>query len=91
MKQEGTLTITTALKTEDARRWVTMSVIDSGPGIPGGRVAAHLETFFTTKPIGQGTGLGLGLVHEIIQKHSGTIDVNTHPGRTEFIVKFPAA
>jgi signal transduction histidine kinase len=47
------------------------------------------DPFFTTKPIGKGTGLGLSLVHEIVQKHSGTIDVQSVPGHTEFRVKFP--
>jgi signal transduction histidine kinase len=49
--------------------------------------------FFTTKPAGEGTGLGLSMTHDIIVKqHGGTIDVATEPGNfTEFIVVLPRA
>ena len=49
--------------------------------------------FFTTKPAGEGTGLGLSMTHDIIVKqHGGTIDVETEPGTfTEFIVTLPRA
>jgi len=49
--------------------------------------------FFTTKPAGEGTGLGLSMTHDIVVKqHGGTIDVETEPGRfTEFIIRLPRA
>jgi PAS domain S-box-containing protein len=89
MVDQGTLTIQTALLTEGERLWVTLSVTDTGSGIPEDILPRIFEPFFTTKPVGKGTGLGLGLVHEIVQKHSGEIHVESRPGHTEFIVKFP--
>ena len=48
------------------------------------------EPFFTTKPEGEGTGLGLEIVHRIVtQKFGGTIDVESEPGRTRFVVRLP--
>ena len=48
------------------------------------------EPFFTTKPQGSGTGLGLEIVHRIVtQKFGGTIDVESQPGMTRFIVRLP--
>ena len=57
--------------------------------IPPDIMPRIFDPFFTTKPLGEGTGLGLGLVHEIVDKHNGTISVQSRPGRTEFTVKFP--
>jgi two-component system NtrC family sensor kinase len=53
---------------------VVFSCLDSGPGIPESIGRDIFKPFFTTKPVGQGTGLGLYLCHEIIQKHRGSID-----------------
>ena len=48
------------------------------------------EAFFTTKPQGSGTGLGLEIVHRIVtQKFGGTIDVESEPGNTRFVVRLP--
>lgn len=90
MSDHGTLTVKTDLLKEEKLTWVTLSVIDTGSGIPADVLSRIFEPFFTTKPIGKGTGLGLGLVHEIVQKHSGTIQVESRPGHTVFLVKFPA-
>jgi PAS domain S-box-containing protein len=90
MSNQGTLTVTTALIKEEGRTWVTLAIADTGSGIPKDVLPRIFEPFFTTKPVGKGTGLGLGLVHEIVQKHSGTIQVESRPGHTEFRVKFPA-
>ena len=90
MSDQGTLTVRTSLLQEGGRSWVALAVSDTGSGIPADVLPRIFEPFFTTKPVGKGTGLGLGLVHEIVQKHSGMIQVESRPGHTEFLVKFPA-
>ncbi|MDX2284210.1 MAG: ATP-binding protein [Bacteroidia bacterium] len=70
---------------------VRVRVIDSGKGIPPDVLSKIWDPFFTTKPLGQGTGLGLGVVHRIIvQQHKGTIEVaESRPGRTVFELYLP--
>ncbi|HEY3353662.1 MAG TPA: ATP-binding protein, partial [Polyangia bacterium] len=70
---------------------VAVRVTDDGPGIPPEALARIFEPFFTTKAKGEGTGLGLGIVLSIVQKHGGTVEVESHPGRTCFTVKLPLA
>ncbi|HVN52946.1 MAG TPA: ATP-binding protein [Anaerolineaceae bacterium] len=71
--------------------YVMVEVTDSGPGIPP-EVLEHLfEPFFTTKEIGVGTGLGLDITYRIVHQHNGTIEVQSEPGRTRFIVRLPVA
>ena len=64
---------------------------DNGTGIPAGVKDKMFNPFFTTKPAGEGTGLGLSMSHDIIVKqHGGTIHVETNPGQfTEFIIVLP--
>ena len=67
-----------------------MSLSDHGAGIPTDVLPRIFEPFFTTKPQGSGTGLGLEIVHRIVtQKFGGTIDVESVPGKTKFIVRLP--
>ena len=67
-----------------------MTIADSGPGIPPEIVGRIFDPFFTTKPQGVGTGIGLHIVHNIVvNRHRGTIDVNSEPGRTVFRVALP--
>jgi signal transduction histidine kinase len=89
MMQGGVLTLKTEQFREGALSWVCLKIIDTGPGIPPEIRPRIFDPFFTTKPVGKGTGLGLSLVHEIVKKHSGTVDVASRPGRTEFLIKFP--
>ena len=86
----GTLTLATELLEENSFRWVCLKVSDTGEGIPADVLGKIFDPFFTTKPVGKGTGLGLSLIYEIVKKHSGTIEVQSRPGSTEFCVKFPA-
>jgi signal transduction histidine kinase len=70
---------------------VVVEIGDSGPGISP-EIQAHIyEPFFTTKPVGQGTGLGLDTVQRIVRKHKGNIQLNSKPGDTRFRVFLPLA
>ena len=68
---------------------VVVRVTDDGVGIPADILENIFDPFFTTKPGGEGTGLGLDIVRRIVQWHSGEIEVDSRPGRTEFCVKMP--
>jgi two-component system, NtrC family, sensor kinase len=70
---------------------VEIRIRDNGNGIPTEVQEKMFNPFFTTKPAGEGTGLGLSMTHDIIVKqHGGRIDVETEPGNfTEFIVTLP--
>lgn len=63
--------------------------IDSGTGIPDSILNQIFDPFFTTKDRGEGSGLGLHICKQIIDKHQGEIEVKTQPGQTEFIVRIP--
>ena len=70
---------------------VVISVKDNGNGIPQKIVDKIFQPFFTTKPTGQGTGLGLSLSYDIIKAHGGEIKVETKEGEgTEFIIQLPS-
>lgn len=71
---------------------VVVEVEDDGAGIPREHQDRIFDAFFTTKPPGQGTGLGLHTCYNIVvKKHEGTLEVVSQPGRTRFIVGLPAA
>jgi signal transduction histidine kinase len=70
--------------------WLVVCIGDHGAGIPPETLPRIFDAFFTTKPQGSGTGLGLEIVHRIItQKFGGKIDVESKPGDTRFIVRLP--
>jgi len=70
---------------------VVVRIVDNGGGIPP-EVRAHLFVpFFTTKPVGKGTGLGLDIVRRLVTHNDADIEVETTPGRTEFRVFLPLA
>jgi signal transduction histidine kinase len=78
------------LKTEAEGAWVRVSIQDNGKGIPAEHLSKIFDPFFTTKPVGQGTGLGLSISYQIIQAHSGTIQVASVPGKgTKFVISLP--
>lgn len=71
---------------------VRLIVEDDGCGMDEATLNRLFQPFFTTKPVGQGTGLGLAVAHGIVQSHGGRIDVQSTPGRgTTFTVWLPKA
>ncbi len=81
--------IITALKDESADE-IVIEVRDTGPGIPKENQGQLFDPFYTTKEEGQGTGLGLSVVYGIIQKHQGSITVQSEPGQgASFFIRLP--
>jgi PAS domain S-box-containing protein len=73
-------------------RWVELVVSDSGIGIPGVVMERMFDPFYTTKEVGQGTGMGLAMVHGIVHDHGGHVIVESRPGiGTTFRICLPAA
>jgi signal transduction histidine kinase/predicted CoA-binding protein len=77
------------LRTRQDGGWVVVEIEDNGPGIPPEIQPKLFSPFFTTKPVGKGTGLGLNISYNIIQKHGGEIRIFSHPGMTRFYVRLP--
>ncbi len=71
---------------------VVVKITDNGPGIPTHVLPRIWDPFFTTKDVGEGTGLGLSIVHELVERHGGSIEVETELGKgTTFTVTLPRA
>ncbi len=86
MEGGGTLDIATR-RDGDA---VVVDVGDSGVGMPPEVATRAFEAFFTTKGVGQGTGLGLDIAQRIVvERHRGTISIESRPGRTVISVRLP--
>jgi signal transduction histidine kinase len=69
---------------------VDIEIRDNGSGIPLDLVPKVFDPFFTTKDVGKGSGLGLFIVHEIIEEHDGCIAVDSEPGKgTAFLIRLP--
>ncbi|WP_217923651.1 sensor histidine kinase [Miltoncostaea oceani] len=81
----GTITVRTELRGER----VLVEVADDGPGIPQEIQARIFDAFFTTKPVGQGTGLGLDISQRIVLRHHGEMRLESSPGDTRFQVILP--
>lgn len=87
MGGSGTLTLRTTRENEEMIR---VEICDNGPGITDDVVGNIFNPFFTTKPFGEGTGLGLDLARRIVvEKHHGDLRVESEPGNTKFIVLLP--
>ncbi len=88
MKGKGAIDLTT----DASRKTITVSIRDSGPGIPNAYLSKIFDPFFTTKPPGQGTGLGLTIARRLVMKYEGRIRVETVEGAgTAFILTFPVS
>jgi signal transduction histidine kinase len=81
----GKIMIETAVDADSA----IVRVIDNGPGVPADVLPHIFEPFFTTKRKGEGTGLGLGISRQIVDKHGGDMRCESQPGRTVFEVRLP--
>ncbi|MEI9909575.1 MAG: HAMP domain-containing sensor histidine kinase [Bacteroidota bacterium] len=69
---------------------ILIAVKDNGNGIPQKVLDKIFQPFFTTKPTGQGTGLGLSLAYDIVKAHGGGLKVETKEGEgSEFIIQLP--
>ena len=83
---------TVSISTRKMGDKVFIIVNDNGNGIPQKIVDKIFQPFFTTKPTGQGTGLGLSLSYDIIKAHNGEIKVETNEGEgSEFIILLPVS
>lgn len=86
---QGTITIRT-YKEPGNPDMAVVRIADTGKGIPREHLGRIFEPFFTTKKVGEGTGLGLSIAYKIIEKHGGSIKVESEVGRgTEFTVRIP--
>jgi len=87
---DGTGTLTAVARLTDDAEMVEVEVRDTGPGIPSDKIDKIFEPFYTTKEVGRGTGLGLSIVYGIIERHHGSIHVESEVGRgTSFFVRIP--
>ncbi len=83
---------TISVSTKKINSKIEIRVADNGDGIPQTIIDKIFQPFFTTKPTGQGTGLGLSLSYDIIKAHGGEIKVETKEGKgSEFIIELPIA
>lgn len=88
--EEDSYKPTVTVITKKIGKRVEIRVADNGNGIPKEVFDKIFQPFFTTKPTGQGTGLGLSLSYDIIKAHGGELRVETEPGKaTEFIIVLP--
>jgi len=84
--EHGEVTISTRL----VQGSVVVSISDTGSGIPEDQLSRIFDPFFTTKSVGEGTGLGLSISYGIIERHGGTISVESLFGTgTTFTVRIP--
>ncbi len=85
MNYEGHLEINIAQQDTN----IVVRITDSGIGIPDDIQEKIFQPFFTTKPMGEGSGLGLDIVRKIVDRHHGKIEVSSQPGQTIFSVWLP--
>ncbi|MCG9875565.1 MAG: ATP-binding protein [Leptospiraceae bacterium] len=87
MNNKGEILIRTKLLKEENE--ILVEFQDNGPGVPPDIQEKIFQAFFTTKPRGEGSGLGLHITKQIIDKHRGRIDFSSTPGKTLFQIYLP--
>ena len=86
IEKKGTIHITTRAE----ENHVMVRIADTGCGISEKHLTKIYDPFFTTKKVGEGTGLGLNVVYNIVKSHQGSVDVESHPGKgTVFTILLP--
>jgi signal transduction histidine kinase len=89
MKNKGILTIQVKKEADDLNKFIAVVIQDNGSGIPIEIQPKIFDAFFTTKKSGEGSGLGLHICKQIIDKHNGSITVDSVVGKTTFLIKIP--
>lgn len=85
IESKGTVTIDTVVH----EKTISISIADTGVGIDPENLKKISDPFFTTKPVGKGTGLGLTITYRIIEEHGGSVSVSSKAGKgTKFTVEF---
>jgi signal transduction histidine kinase len=86
IKGKGVITISTS----KSNGFIEINITDTGSGMPEHIKAKIFDPFYTTKEVGEGTGLGMSISHGIIEKHSGSIKVHSESGKgSEIIIILP--
>ena len=86
--EDGTIEVRSRFDREQQR--AIIEIEDNGPGIPEEMLGKIFDPFFTSKPAGQGTGLGLAVSYGIVRDHNGEISVTSTPGQlTRFTITLP--
>jgi two-component system NtrC family sensor kinase len=85
----GCVRVETSVIEMEGQPWVEIRVADNGPGIPSANIDRVFDPFFSTKPAGQGTGLGLFLTYGIVSDHRGRIEVKNGETGAVFTVVLP--
>ncbi|MGW8320566.1 MAG: two-component system sensor histidine kinase NtrB [Thermodesulfobacteriota bacterium] len=90
LEEDGVLKLQARQAKEKGRKYVLLSVQDTGPGIPKRNMKKIFEPFFTTKGPGEGTGLGLSICRRLMESFGGSIEVSSSTAKgTTFLLKFP--
>lgn len=88
----GKITIRTwAERVSNVQSEICVLIRDNGAGIPSQIQSRIFDPFYTTKPVGEGPGLGLGIVLRIVEQCGGTLRFDSAPGGTDFLIRLPAA
>jgi signal transduction histidine kinase len=89
-QQPGTYEPTVSVSTKKIDGHISLHVKDNGNGIPQNLVDKIFQPFFTTKPTGEGTGLGLSLAYDIVKAHGGELKMQSKEGEgSEFVIQLP--